>query len=100
MELRSFQIDVPGKGTVDVDFTLHFNSSAISISDIKVHADFDTTLPHRPQLKLHDNSWQLYAQQPIMKNNEVIVVDEYLNDNISKEIVKRLLQYRDEARVR
>ena len=100
MELRSFQIDIPGKGTVDVEFTLHFNNSTVFISEIKVHSDFESGLPHRPQLKLHDNAWQLYAQQPIMKNNEVIVVDEYLNDDISKEIVKRLLQYRDEARVR
>jgi len=100
MELKSFQIDVPGRGTVDVNFTLHFNNNSASISEIKVHNDFDGGLPHHPQLKLHDNSWQLFAQHPIIRNNEVVVVDEYLNDDISKEIVKRLLQFRDEAKVR
>lgn len=100
MELRNFQIDVPGKGTIDVDFTLHFNNNSVAISEIKLHSDFDSGLPHRPQLMLHDNAWQLHVQQPVMKNNEVIVVDEYLNDELSTEIVKRLLQIRDDAKVR
>ena len=100
MELKNFQINIPGKGTVDIDFTLHFNDNTPTISEIKVHADFDSGLPHHPQLMLHDNVWQLHVQQPVMKNNEMVVVDQYLNDDISKEIVKRLLEFKNEAKVR
>ena len=45
MELRSFQIDIPGKGTINVDFALHFSDDDIvSVQDIKLHADFDSRI--------------------------------------------------------
>ena len=91
MELKSFQINVAGKGTVDVNFTLHFNNNSVSVNEIKLHSDFESGLPHHPQLVLHDNMWQLHVQQPIMRNNEVVVVDEYFNDSLSNEIVKKYL---------
>ncbi len=100
MEFKSFRIDVPGKGTVDVEFNLHFNDSVGSVREIKVHSDFDSGLPHRPQLMLHDNAWQLYAQLPVMKNDEVVITDQYYNDPISNEIVQRLLEFKEEAKVR
>ena len=99
MELRSFQIDIPGKGTVNVDFALHFNDEdVVSVQDIKLHADFDSGLPHRAELVMHNNLWQLHAEMPVMKNDEVIIMDEYLKDDISKEIVKRLLASIDSAK--
>ena len=99
MELKNFQLDVPGRGVVDVEFTLHFNNNSASVNEIKVHADFDSGLPHRVELKLHDNAWRLHYQQPVMKDNEVVVVDQYVNDGISSQIVARLLEFRNEARV-
>ena len=98
MELKSFQLNIPGKGTIDVDFALHFNNSSVFITEIKIHADYDSGLPHRPQLVLHENAWQLHVQQPMMKNNEVVIIDEYLNDDVSNEIVKLLLGFKDEAK--
>jgi hypothetical protein len=100
MELRNFSMDIPGKGTIDVDFTLHFNNNTVSISEIKVHSDFESGLPHHPQLTFHDNAWQLHVLQPVMKNNEIVIIDEYLNDSFSKEIVKRLLEFKNEAKVK
>lgn len=99
MELRNFQIDVPGKGVIDVNFTLHFNDNSVSVNEIKLHSDFDSGLPHHPQLRLHDNVWQLYAQVPVMKNNEMVIVDEFLNDDLSKQIVEKILQIRNESKV-
>ncbi len=100
MELRNFQIDIPGKGIIDVNFTLHFNNNSISVNEIKLHADFDSGLPHHPQLRLHENEWQLYAQVPVMKNNEMVIIDEYLDDDVSKQIVEKLLEYRNDAKVK
>ena len=100
MELRNFQIEVPGKGTIDVEFTLHFNNNTVFISDIKIHSDFESDLPHRAQLALHDNMWQLHIQHPEMKDNEIVVVDKYLNDGYCKEILAKLLEIKDEAKVR
>ena len=100
MELRNFQIDVPGKGTVDVEFTLHFNNSAVSVSDIKIHSDFESDLPHRTQLALHDNIWQLHIQHPEMINNEIVIVDQYRHEGLCSQIIDKLIEIKNEAKVR
>ncbi len=102
MELREFKIEVPGKGTVEVSFMLHFNDhdNSASASEIKIHADFESDLPHRPHLMLDDGTWKFRVQHPVMKNNDVVVEDEFLCDGMNKEIIDRILAIMDEAKVK
>ncbi len=102
MELREFKIEVPGQGTIEVSFMLHFNDhdNSASASEIKVHADFDSSLPHRPHLMLDDGAWKFRVQHPVMKNNEVVVEDEFLCDGLIKDIIDRILKVMDDAKVK
>ena len=104
MELREFKLDVPGKGTVEVSFMLHFNDhdNSASASEIKIHADFASNLPHRPHLMLDeaDGTWKFHVQQPVMKNNEVVVEEEFLSDGLNKDIIDRILKIMDDAKVK
>ncbi len=104
MELREFKVAVPGKGIVEVSFMLHFNDhdNSASANEIKIHADFNSSLPHRPHLMLDeaDGTWKFHVQHPVMKNNEVVVEEEFLNDGLNKEIIDHIMKIIDEAKVR
>jgi hypothetical protein len=91
MVLKEFSLKVPEKGKIDVSFYLHFDTPAVSVGEIKIHTDFDSTLPHRAWIKEEDGKWKLYDDHPLMENSEVVVRPEFLNDDISNEIVKTIL---------
>ena len=102
MELREFTIDVPGKGKVDVHFALHFSDhdNSVSAQEIKIHSDFDSGLPKHPHLMLVDNEWQFHTQHAVLKDSDVIVEDEFSTEGLSKEIITRIREYMDDAKVR
>lgn len=102
MELREFKLDIPGKGMVEVSFMLHFSdqTNSASASEIKIHADFDSGLPHRPHLMLDDGTWKFHVQHPVMKNNDVVVEDEFLCDGLNKDIIDHILKIMDEAKIK
>jgi hypothetical protein len=102
MELREFKLVVPGKGTIEVSFILHFSdqTNSASASEIKIHSDFNSDLPHRPHLMLDNGTWKFRIQHPVMKNNEVVVEDEFLSDGLNKEIIDHILQIIDDAGVK
>jgi hypothetical protein len=91
MVLKEFSLKIPDKGKVEVSFYLHFDTPAVSVGEIKIHTDFDSTLPHRAWLKEDDGRWKLYDDHPLMENGEVVVAPEFLNDDISNEIVKTII---------
>ena len=91
MVLKEFAFKIPDKGKVEVSFYLHFDGADISVGEIKVHTDFESTLPHRAWLKQDNGTWKLYDDHPRMENGEVVVRPEFLNDDISNEIVKTIL---------
>ena len=102
MELREFQIDVPGKGTVEVNFKLHFNDHDYSVSadDIKIHADFESGLPHHPQLMFEEGKWKFHVHHPLIKNNEVVVEEEFLAEGLNQQIIDRILAIMDDAKLK
>ncbi len=102
MELREFNIDVPGKGKVDVSLWLHFSDhdNSVSAQDIKIHSDFDSGLPRHPHLMLVDHEWKFHVQQPIMVEKEVVVEDKYSAEGLSKDIIRRIMDLVDDAKVK
>ncbi len=102
MELREFQIDVPGKGTVDVRFRLHFNDHDYSVTanEIKIHADFDSGLPRHPQLMFEDGIWKFHVMHPFIEDKEVVVKEEFLDDGLNQEIINRILAIMEDAKVK
>jgi hypothetical protein len=87
MVLKEIRISIPGQGKIDLNFYIHFDSRNSSVGEIKIHADFDTSLPRRAFLKQDEGEWKLYDEHPTMQNGEIKVLPEFLNDEISKEIV-------------
>ncbi|MCD6011209.1 MAG: hypothetical protein K0Q79_1071 [Flavipsychrobacter sp.] len=97
MELREFQVNVPARGTVHVEFHLHFEPHQTTVGEIKIHADYNCGIPHRVQLKKDGHTWKLYDDRPKMVNGEVKVIPEYLEDELSNTIVANILEIRDMA---
>lgn len=97
MELREFRVNVPAHGTVNVEFHLHFDTNTTTVGEIKIHADYNCGIPHRVQLKKDGDTWKLYDDRPKMVNGEVKVIPEYLEDDLSNNIVSRILEIRDAA---
>jgi hypothetical protein len=91
MKLKEFSVAVPGRGSVDVSFYLHFDGRNTSVGEIKIHSDYDSGLPHRAWLKQDNAIWYLYDDRPIIEGSEVKVVPEYLNNDVSNEIVAKIL---------
>ena len=102
MELREFKIDVPGKGRVDVSFWLHFSDhdNSVSAQDIKIHSDFDSGLPRHPHLMMVDHEWKFHMHTPVMVEKEVIIEDQYSAEGLSKEIINRIREYVEDAKVK
>lgn len=96
MVLKEFSVNFPGKGSVDVSFYFHFDTNTVTVGEIKIHADFDCALPHRAWLKQDEGVWKLYDDHPKMQGGEVVVVPEFLDDDISNEIVRRILFLREQ----
>ena len=102
MELREFQIDVPGKGTVEVAFRLHFSDhdNSVSANEIKIHSDFPSGLPHHPQMLFEEGKWKFHVMHPFIEDKEVVVKEEFLDDGLNQEIINRILAIMDDAKVR
>jgi hypothetical protein len=92
MVLKEFHINIPGKGKVDVSFYLHFDAHSASVGEIKLHADYDSGLPHRAKLKQDLGKWKLYDDHPVMVNGELKVVPEFLDTEVSNTVVNRILE--------
>lgn len=92
MVLKEFNVSVPGKGRVSVSFYLHFDAHSASVGEIKIHTDFDSTLPHRAWLKQDEGQWKLFDEHPSMQNQEVVVRPEFLEDDLSRAIVEKILE--------
>lgn len=88
---------VPAKGTVNVEFYVHFGEHGASASEIKIHADYNCGIPHRVQLKNDDGVWKLYDDHPKMVNGEIKVVPEFLEDDLSRNIAGRIYQITQDA---
>jgi hypothetical protein len=95
MVLKEFSMEVPGRGRVDVSFYLHFDTHTINIDELKIHADFDSGLPHHAQLKQDQGQWILYAEHPNMENGQVVVTPQYYNDDLSRAVAERVLAYKN-----
>jgi hypothetical protein len=92
MVLKEFTLKVPEKGRVDVSFYLHFDDPEASVGEIKIHTDYDSTLPRRAWLKKNEaDKWKLYDDHPALENKEIVVKPEFLDDDVSNEIVKTIL---------
>jgi hypothetical protein len=94
MKLKEFSLDIPGKGRAEVSFYLHFDTNTVTVGEIKIHTDFESTIPHRAWLKQYEGEWKLYDDHPSMINNEVVVGPEYLADDLSKAIAERIIAIR------
>jgi len=97
MELREFQMAIHDRGTVDVSFNLHFDSRDPTVGEIKIHSDFESGLPHRAQLKQEEGNWKLFAEHPVMEAGEVKIIPQFLNDELSISIAKKILYIKEEA---
>ena len=91
MVLKEFSIQVPDKGRVDVSFYLHFDTHSVTVNQLKIRADYDSGLPHQAQLKEENKTWLLYADHPAIDHNAVVVAPLYFDDEVSKQIVERIL---------
>ncbi len=91
MVLKEITLNVPGKGKIDLKFYLHFDNHSSSVGEIKIHTDFDSSLPRRAFLKQEDGVWKLFDEHPVMENKEVKMLPVFLNDDLSKEIARRIL---------
>lgn len=92
MVLKEINLDIPGKGRVDLKFYIHFDAHSSSIGEIKIHTDFDSTLPRRAFLKQDNGIWKLFDEHPTSVNSEIKVVPEFLEDDVSRSIVQRILE--------
>lgn len=98
MVLKEFSMQVP-QGKVDVAFYLHFDTGPVTFSEIKIHGDFDTGIPHKVQMKQdHNGQWKLYSDHPEMINGELKVVPEFFDDHLSNKIVSKILEIREDYR--
>ena len=97
MELKEFNLDVPGKGKINVQFHLHFDREPIYVGEIHIHPDFESGMPHRAQLKKDDGQWKLYIEHPENKNGEIVIVPEFLDDDLSMEIANTIMGIRNKA---
>ncbi len=95
MVLKEIHVDVPGRGRVDVAFYLHFDGHTTTVGELKIHTDYDSTLPHRAWLKQDDGEWKIFDEHPAMQNNEVKVTPEFLEDEVSREIVRKILAVKE-----
>jgi hypothetical protein len=97
MVLKDFKMNVPGKGRVEVSFYLHFDAPSPYVGEIKIHTDYDSSLPHRAWLKQDEGTWKLFDEHPFAKGNEVAVEPEFLNDEVSNAIVEQILAIREQS---
>ncbi len=97
MILKEFQVHVPAKGTVSVEFYVHFGEHGATAGEIKIHADYNCGIPHKVQLRKDDGLWKLYDDHPKMVNGEVKVIPEFLEDDLSKTIAARIQMIKDDA---
>ncbi len=97
MILKEFQVHVPAKGTVNVEFYVHFGEHGATAGEIKIHADYNCGIPHKVQLKKDDGIWKLYDDHPKMVNGEIKVVPEFLEDELSMTIASRIQQIKEDA---
>lgn len=91
MILKEFSIDVPGKGRVGVSFYVHFDTGKPTVGEIKIHPDFDSTLPHRAWLKQDEGQWKLFDERPANADKEIVVTPEFLNDDVANRITSKIL---------
>ncbi len=95
MVMKDFRLEVPGHGKVDVEFRLHFDSGAVSVGEIKVHSDFECGIPHKVQLKHDGSMWKLFSDHPKNENGQVVVEPQFLEDELSMTIARRITMMRD-----
>ena len=94
---KQFQHDTIDGGT-DVQFNLEYDGKNVSVSNIQLHSNFNSGLPHSAYLEYdHEfGDWKLcayYNKEDINKN--IINVREWIGSNLSKEIVKKILEIKE-----
>ncbi len=96
MIFKEFTMPVSGKGNVHVSFIIDTIEDVLKIRDIKLHADFKSGLPHHPRLVEEKGHWKFFIEKPLLANNEIDIVPQYLDDELSIEIIDRILAIKRE----
>ena len=96
MLFKEFTMPVTGKGNVHVSFIIDTVDDVVKVREIKLRSDFKSSLPHHPRLVEEKGQWKFYIEKPLLMNNEIDIVPQYLDDDLSMEIIERILAIKNE----
>jgi len=94
---KKFQCNTK-EGGINVSFTIDFDGTNSSISNIALHSskDYVTGLPMHPKLEYHEGEWQFSKQYQTSNNNEIKTVVEYFNNDLTKDIIAEIQKIQEE----
>lgn len=85
-------------GGIDVQFNLDYDGQNVSITAIQIHGNYKTGIPESPMLEWHNGKLLFCKNFQMEKNGEIIDAIEYIDTPLSNDIVKKILEIKDEEK--
>ena len=93
---KQFQYPVSVDKAIDVQFNLEFDGSKVDITNIQIHSNYGSGLPHSPQLKEHNGAFKFYKEFESKEGNNFVGKFQYFDDEVSRGIIQKILKIKEE----